>query len=381
MRLLLALAIVCAFVVSLRADVVEMRNGDRLSGVVVSQSETEVVLDHPYLGKLKLPMAKVKAVVLDSEDGDVPEVSPPKPTTPPKPAAKTGEADLQTKVVGQVVKDPTLPLDAQPSKKAQAPASAKKPPTGKPAAKPPAPKVALDPQKAGQSKPVKKPSMLSRILKEWDSKLQVGLNGSGGERDTQNIYVRFSTTNQKGRNRWQASGQYFLGRSNGKTTRSQAQAQVTRDWLKANSNWFLFGRGEYKYDEFRAWEHRASAYGGGGYVFVDDKKFKVSARAGLGGTYEFGQIDKWTPEAFFSGTAAQWNLTKNQVLAGELTYYPSLNALDDYRVQGKVWWQYKLSVQDGLSLRIGADDEYDSTPDRRDGRHDFKYYGAIVFEF
>lgn len=74
-------------------------------------------------------------------------------------------------------------------------------------------------------------------------------------------------------------------------------------------------------------------------------------------------------------------MVDRQLIAGEITYYPSLEAINDYRIQGKIWWQYKLNFLDGMSLKIGAEDEYNATPEQGDEEHDFKYYGAMVLEF
>lgn len=349
---LAGLLALCVLNASSFGATVELTNGDRLSGRVLSKTDQQVVIEHPVLGKVTLPAANI-AKIHAQRPTDAPDVDEPQIAADQKvaTAAKNNEANVKTKIVGQVVRKPPMPADVQSEDVDDA------------------------------IKKQNESHLFKSLLEDWDSKLELGLNGSGGDADTQNIYVRLSTQNQHGRDRWLARGQYFLGRSRGQTSRNQADVKLTRDWLQKNSPWFLFGRGEYKFDEFRSWKHRVSGYGGGGYVIVDNNKWKVVARAGLGGTYEFGQVGEWTPEAFFSGSSARWNLTKRQSLAAEFTYYPSLESLEDYRLQGKIWWQYKLDLLEGLSLKVGADDEYDATPDRRDDKHDLKYYGAVVLEF
>ncbi len=316
------------FSLTMHAETIELINGDRLSGRLISNANGQVVLEHAVLGQLTLPVENVKVISADLLPAK--DAGKPQPATPNLPAPEAPNApDNADKII----------------------------------------------------KPKNEPNAMARLLAEWDSKLELGLNGSGGDSETQNVYLRFATKKQDGRNRWLIGGQYFLGRTDSETKRNQAEVKVTRDWLQKDSPWFLFARSEYKYDQFRSWEHRISAYGGGGYTLIDDGTFEVIGRAGLGGTHEFGDVDEWTPEAIFSGSAAKWNIDKRQTLGSELTYYPSLEAVDDFRIQGKIWWQYKLNFLDGLSLKIGAEDEYDATPDKGDEEHDFKYYGALVIEF
>lgn len=321
-----------------QAERIQLTSGDHITAKVISQTPEHWVVEHPDLGTLTLPAAKVKAVLPD----------------PPQGADANFKSDQSIHPsVEQRMGGPTPPPGAQPEDISQT----------------------IDRQSESNA--------ILRMLEDWDSKVELGFNGSGSDSDsdTQNAFVRIATRNENERTRWLADASYFLGRSNGQTTRNQSDVKITHDWLFQDSPWFAFGRGEYKFDQFRAWKHRASAYGGMGYVFLDSQTWELTGRLGLGGTYEFGTIEEWTPEAFFGGSAAKWNLTRRQTLASELVYFPSLEALEEYRIQGKLWWQYKLDFLDGLSLKVGAEDEYDSDPDESDDRHDFKYYGALVFEF
>ena len=49
-----------------RADVVEMRNGDRFSGTVISLSSNAVVLESALLGRVKLPRAEVAMLMVET---------------------------------------------------------------------------------------------------------------------------------------------------------------------------------------------------------------------------------------------------------------------------------------------------------------------------
>jgi len=95
-KLLPALSgIVFLFAAALRsnADLVEMRNGDRFSGRVLSVSADTVVLQNETLGKISVPRAKVSSLefgtntIVPAATGNIPRV--PAPTNLPPAAALT----------------------------------------------------------------------------------------------------------------------------------------------------------------------------------------------------------------------------------------------------------------------------------------------------
>jgi hypothetical protein len=80
-----------------RADQIEMQNGDRYSGAVVSMTPDTVVLQSEVLGQLKLPRAKVSTITLGSTS-----VSgrPATPTNNPAPAVRDGATPLTADAEG-----------------------------------------------------------------------------------------------------------------------------------------------------------------------------------------------------------------------------------------------------------------------------------------
>ena len=52
--------------------------------------------------------------------------------------------------------------------------------------------------------------------------------------------------------------------------------------------------------------------------------------------------------------------SERQTLKGSLFLYPDLDGLEDYRTFTNIDWNYMLDPDQGLSLRINADQEYDT---------------------
>jgi hypothetical protein len=76
------------------ADDVVLVDGDVLRGKVLEKSDVEVVLDHPLLGKVKIPAARVKEVRIGAD------AKPPEPPPPPPPPPRNWKAQFEAGVNG-----------------------------------------------------------------------------------------------------------------------------------------------------------------------------------------------------------------------------------------------------------------------------------------
>lgn len=336
-----ALLAVGVFGYTVHADQVQLANGDTLTGEVIAQTEQGVILKHPALGTLAIGADRVKAVTI----GDV-------PTTADKP---TAPAAAQAKPATKPTAKPATPLE-----KAKADALKKQA------------QAAAKDQHA---------TTLDWFLAEWKSKLTLGINGAGGNTDRQNYIVKLDTKFEDGRDRWTANTRWFYGVANSNVTQNQFETNLTKDWLKEDSPWFFFLKGQYRYDAKRNWENRTSAFGGGGYTLAKTDDIELNTRLGFGGTYEYGDINEFTPEAMFGGSVVQWQVNERAAIAGEATYYPSLEDGSNFRVETKLEWLYKLDMAKGLSLKVGVENEYDSSTPNDAGNNDVNYYGALVLSF
>jgi len=355
-RITLALSLASALAISVRADVIELANGDRLTGQVITRTDEQIKFEHATLGEIDLPMSQVKAVTLDQPAAPAPGKT---PGTAPGKASGPGTAPGTA---------PAPPEAAEPAKKVAPPAATAK-------------GQAVQKAVVAAAEKEPNPGLLKSVFGDWKTKVALGVNGAAGESDIQSVYFRLNTSHREDRDQWKVSTQWFYSRTDGHTSQNQWTSEVTRDWLQKDSPLFLFVKGQHKYDQFRSWRHRASAFGGAGYTLLDDDAFEVKARLGLGGTYEFGEIDEFTPEALFGGSIMKSDVDQRQTLNGELTWFPALDDEDQHRIVSKLWWTYKLDMLDGLSLKLGLENEYDAQVQNDDNKNDFKYYAALVLEF
>jgi hypothetical protein len=89
---------------ALRADTIQLVNGDRLKGRVTSLDEKELVLKSESFGELKIPRDKVDLVSLG--DKGLPDFS--EPTTAPQKAGQAEQALGASKNLGQLLQDPAV---------------------------------------------------------------------------------------------------------------------------------------------------------------------------------------------------------------------------------------------------------------------------------
>ncbi len=88
-RTILGSAIGLFSFVNLAADVVTLKNGDVLSGTVLEDGTTAVVLESAILGQIEIPKAEVESVVKDSGETATEETAAAEETPPPPPPEKS----------------------------------------------------------------------------------------------------------------------------------------------------------------------------------------------------------------------------------------------------------------------------------------------------
>ncbi len=320
-RLLVSLIAVLAAPTPARPEQVTLTTGEVLQATIVETTPQAVTLNHPVLGRLTIQADHIRSI---------------------EPQAQASE---------------------QPP--AETPAAAEAPPD------PPLADVAPD----------ESPARRRAFFKDWKSRLELGLSGAEGNTESTNLRLAFNSERKDGRDEWSFKSTYYYAKSRGETTRNELNADLTKRWLLPKSPWFIFAQGIYDYDEFDPWEQRLGGFGGVGYDVVKTDRLEINSRIGGGVTKEFRGERELRPEGLISAAVVKWNLTDCQTVSGYATFYPDLAELDQYRVVSKLEWLMKISRSDGLSLKVGVEDEYESHTAGNAEHNDLKYYGTLVLEF
>ena len=327
-HLTLSTLLIAALCAPAKGEQVTLSTGETLVGKVIERTTLELILEHPVLGRLTIPAAHVAAAHTGS---GVPE------------GEQTEGGETQTVAVA-------------PS----------------PQAVETAPQPALKPADRGEPVP---------LFTDWDLRLETGLSGSDGNSETSSFRLGFNGKKKNEQERWLLESTYSFATSAGETTRDEFHAEVTRDWLMPGSVWFSFVQGRYDFNEFEAWDHRVSGFTGVGYELFKTERFEMVTRMAVGATKEFGGANDLRPEGLVSAAVLKWKPTARQTVAASATFFPHLDDFGEFRLVNKLEWEIRIDQSDGLSLKFGIDNEYESLTEDDSIHNDLRYYSALVIDF
>lgn len=195
----------------------------------------------------------------------------------------------------------------------------------------------------------------------WDYGAELGLNGSEGNAQALSVLASLNGKRETEGNLFEWDLKYGKSQSGGLETQHYALFNSRWDW-KFTPIWFLYNKDTLEYDEFKAFDLRLGLSGGLGRHLVKTDITTLTARLGAGVSREFGgPDDSWVPEANFGGDF-EHKLSPRQKLKLTTDYYPAWERFSDYRLVTNAYWEILLSEETNLSLKLGAVDRYDSTP-------------------
>ncbi len=225
------------------------------------------------------------------------------------------------------------------------------------------------------------PAQRASIWDGWTGNVALGLNGASGNTERTNLRgaidgtrdTEFMTTN--------ATALYTYATDDGDISESRFFAGLLNDWKLEDSRWRVFGEGSAEFDNFQDWEWRVASAGGLGYELIDNDKTTLLGRAGLGLSREIGGSDNSIRPEGLIGASLSHQLTERQKLTADATLYPDLGETGDFRVVANAAWEMLIDPEVNMSLRIGVEDRYDSTPGGDSKKNDFAYFAMLVWEF
>lgn len=212
----------------------------------------------------------------------------------------------------------------------------------------------------------------------WNLELSLGLSGSRGSTDSDNVRAGFTANRETNRNIFNLNLTYKYANEDSSDTENRFVGLARNDWkLGDDSPWSLFAEGEYEYNKFQNFENRLRGAGGVGYRIIGDENATLRARVGAGYTYSFGDID----DGFANGLVGldfETKVTENQTLVTSVTYYPNFDDTDEYRLVSTAAYSIALNDKGNLSLLLGVENRRDS---QADPKSDTDYFVLLVYGF
>jgi len=205
---------------------------------------------------------------------------------------------------------------------------------------------------------------LHRLLpsKLWAASVELGVNGSAGNSQTVNTRVGVHAKRKSEQHLFDLDFSYINNKSDSIETANQGLLNTRYDWLLPDSPWSLFVNDSLEFDRFRAFDIRWAANLGIGYALIRNDITTLAGRFGSGVSQEVGGPEsRYVPEATF-GMLFEHQINELQKVTAKVDYFPDWQDFGGYRINSDVGWEILLSKAMNLSLKLGALDRYDSTP-------------------
>jgi putative salt-induced outer membrane protein YdiY len=220
--------------------------------------------------------------------------------------------------------------------------------------------------------------------KIWSGGGEIGTNGASGNTDLFAFRAGLNAKRKTTDNLLVADFLYTYANLNSVLTQNQALFNARDEILFAGTPWSLFASTNIEYDELRAYRIRVGIYGGVGYQVIDNDTTNWRLRAGAGAVREIagyarGPASRWVPELVF-GTDYSYKFDDRQSFEFTLDYYPRVDDFSRFRLRARAAYQIILDKENGIALRLGAQDRYDSDPGPA-RRNDLTYFATLGFKF
>lgn len=332
------------------ADSVALRlkNGDKISGALVTSGTNGVVITHPVLGRLTIPRAEIE------KEEAVPMPVPASPQTSQLPNAPiTREASTNA---------PTLPAGAfnTPSAPTSVPANAK------PAPKP-EPKVA----KQEVAKP-KGPKL-------WNTEVQFGLNLRYATKDQEESLVIAKSTYAKPPFRHIFDYNFTYGKTEGIVSGNKMTGSEKTEF-DLTKRIYLFNLAGAGYDRIRKIDVQYELSPGMGLKLYESTNFVFKSEVGF--TYQDEFRADSTRQQTYSARLAElftWRIYDKLTTDGKVEFFANLQQFGEYRLRLEGTLRYPLSNL--LSFNLVVIDLYDTLPPAGVQNNDLQIRSTIGLKF
>lgn len=332
---------------------VVLDNGDSLSGLLLSESDTEIKLSVDYLGEVSLARDRVKEVVKRSVADPAVQKE-----------AETGVAETK---IAPVAEKPRVVKDV-PAKPKPAPA-----------------------EKAGEDAPASKRNFVYRFfaalgnleedidfLPEWEKSIQLGLNSSSGRKDQSSQSYRLDMQRKFESSRIKVKAEYAYGEANGSTTRDRSSASYR--WRKdIGPGVFYESESDYFVDQIKLIDGNLEQKLGLGTRFFDQKHSTLSAGLGASGRWRAFPT-KEDEVAYLVNFFQDWDYRMSEKirLKQDFKFAMPLEDTDGYEVNFSAALTSSVTKSVKLSVRYEIGFDNSLSEDRREDR---RFVSSLGYAF
>lgn len=308
---------VLAWCVSLaaQADVVQLQNGDRITGEVESLDGSALRISTEWGGTVRIERGKIASIETDRELN-----------------LAMDEGERRT---GRLVTDPSGDQKVETDR-------------------------AREPLDLAQVQLASIERLPGSVNERWENRLTYGLNISSGNTETESHSLRANTLLRQTEFRHTANAEADIRKDDGATSREAYGLGYQLDWF-FQQDWYAFGSANYFQDKLRDIDFRVTLGAGVGYQVWENSLGGLSIEAGASEVIEKIGGERET------NAAARWSTTYNRHLFGhrlEAFHNHELLVLTD-RDRGeiiKTSTGLRYSLNSFLSADARVDLDYETEP-------------------
>lgn len=216
--------------------------------------------------------------------------------------------------------------------------------------------------------------------KLWTGSFELGLDGSEGNSESFSFRFGFDAKRKTDCNVLTFDLDYRKKTTKDVETASRAFFDWRHEWLFQDSSWTSFIHGTVDYDEFQAFDVRATVDLGAGYQFVKSETTSFGGRFGSGFSHEIGgPEDTYVPEAVF-GLDFEHRFNDRHKLTATAEYTPDMTGWKDFRIKSRASWEALIDKEMNLSLKLSVLERHDSTP-HGSQPNDLDYSAVLLWKF
>jgi hypothetical protein len=211
---------------------------------------------------------------------------------------------------------------------------------------------------------------------------------TGAEGNSENFKVRLG-----GNVKYETSAELFKGEfvynyatASGQVNENRFLGNARHEWKWLQTPWSWFVSGSAEYDEFKQFDVRLAAHTGFGYEFVKTPATSLKGRLGAGGSQEINSPhNDFVPEVLV-GLDVEHKFSDRQKVTLSAEGFPDVDNVSHYRVQAKGAFEILVDPAWNLTLKLGAQDRYDSSPQSANPtkpvkRNDVEYFAVLLWKF
>jgi putative salt-induced outer membrane protein YdiY len=329
---------------ALQAEEVSLKNGDRLSGAIVSMDGKKLVLKTTYAGEVSIDWAEVSQF----SSGQQPLV-----------VTQTGKQLVSGTVAAEG--SDVMVTTAQGVQRV--------------------PRAEVSTMRSPADQAAYEKSLHPSMLEGWTGGGSFGFALARGNSETTNLALGFNALRKTSNDAWvvNATSIYSTDAKQGTTSANSLGGLIRYD-RNLNRKLFAYGAFAGMYDALQDLNYRVMPGGGLGYHAIASKTTTLDLLGGLG----------YTRESYYDGTTNNLvtatvgnefghKFTPNTSITQSLYYLPSLNRTSNYRVNFNFGFATKISRW--LTANMNFGDQYVSEPAPGNKNNDLIFTTGMGFAF